>query len=154
MELAQVRPEDKALLWRLLQQYLHEMNRYYDDPTDSDGSLPYPYFDAYFTDPRRRAFFLRAGETTVGFALIHPYSHNGGADYVLAEFTVLPPYRQNRLARTAAHTLFTAFPGRWELKYHHRNRAAKALWQAATAPYAPAAARLNDTETLLSFSTR
>ena len=58
MELVAVRPEDRELLWNINQKYLYEMTNYYDDEMDARGNLHYGFFDAYFTDPERRAFFL------------------------------------------------------------------------------------------------
>lgn len=94
MELAAVGKEDRELLWNINQKYLYEMTNYYDDLLDEKGNLHYGYFDAYFTDPERKAFFLYEENALVGFAMIHPYSETGGKpDYVLAEFTVFPMYR-------------------------------------------------------------
>ena len=154
MELAAVRPEDRELLWNLNQKYLYEMTNYYEDELDEKGNLHYGYFDAYFTDPKRRAFFLYEDKALVGFAMIHPYSNMGEEpDYVLAEFTVFPMYRRRHLAAKAAETIFGRFRGRWEVKYNKKNKAAKALWTRVTERYSPRMTRLNEEETVLSFFT-
>jgi len=154
MELIDARPEDRELLWNLNQKYLYEMTNYYDDELDALGNLHYGYFDAYFTDPKRKALFLRAQQRLVGFAMLHPYSYlDGDPDYVLAEFTVFPMYRGRHLAADAAELLFRRFAGCWEIKYNERNAAAKGLWRNATEKYHPQSTRLNDTETVLSFCT-
>ena len=154
MELVAVRAKDRELLWNIHQKYLYEMTNYYDDEMDAQGNLSYGYFDAYFTDPRRRAFLLYEGQALVGFAMIHPYSNlNGSPDHVLAEFTVFPMYRRRRLAARAAELIFTRFRGNWEVKYNERNDAAKALWKMATEGYHPQRIPLTDTETVLCFST-
>lgn len=152
MELVAVRPEDRELLWNVHQKYLYEMTNYYDDEMDARGNLHYGYFDAYFTDPKRKAFFLYEEKTLVGFAMIHPYSEiNGEPDHVLAEFTIFPMYRRKRLAAEAAEMIFERFRGRWEVKYNERNAAAKALWSSATAKYRPQKTKRNGRETVLSF---
>ncbi len=154
MELVAVRPEDRELLRNINQKYLYEMTNFYDDEMDEKGNLHYGYFDAYFTDPKRKAFFLYEEKTLVGFAMIHPYSNLGERpDYVLAEFTVFPMYRRKHLAIRAAELIFTGFQGRWEVKYNEKNAAAKALRNRATAQYHPDRTRLNETETVLSFCT-
>jgi len=51
------------------------MTNYYDDEMDELGNLHYGYFDAYFTDPKREAYFLYEDSTLVGFAMIHPYAN-------------------------------------------------------------------------------
>lgn len=152
MKLAAVRLEDRELLWNINQKYLYEMTNYYDDEMDELGNLHYGYFDAYFTDPKRKAYFLYEDDTLVGFAMIHPYSNIGGEpDYVLAEFTVFPMYRRKHLAKKAAEIIFERFKGNWEVKYNEKNTAAKALWNKVTEKYRHQMTRLNDTETVLSF---
>lgn len=77
---------------------------HYNDPFDEQGNLPFRYFDEYFTDPKRKAFFLYEENELIGFALIHPYSEiDGKPDYVMGEFTIFPLYRRKHLA--AKHNL-------------------------------------------------
>ena len=154
MELRRVDQGGRELLWNINQKYLYEMTNYYDDEMDALGNLHYGYFDAYFTDPKREAYFLYEGESLAGFAMIHPYSNMGGApDHVMAEFTVFPIYRRRHLALDAAELIFHSFKGRWEVKYNEKNTAAKSLWTKVTGKYNPQKTRLNDEETVLSFST-
>ncbi|MBO4356044.1 MAG: GNAT family N-acetyltransferase [Clostridia bacterium] len=154
MDLIAVNSEDRELLWNINQKYLYEMTNYYDDVMDSVGVLHYGYFDSYFTDPNRIAFFICEGEALVGFAMIHPYSQlETEADYVLAEFTIFPMYRRRRFAERAAYMLFDMFRGRWEVKYNEKNTAAKALWHKVTGRYFPKKTFLNEYETVLSFCT-
>ncbi len=152
MELVGVRPEDRELMWNINQKYLYEMTNYYDDEMDAQGVLHYGYFDAYFTDPKRKAFLLYEDKTLVGFAMIHPYSNmREKPDHVLAEFTIFPMYRRKHLAIKAAEMIFEQFKGNWEVKYNEKNIPAKALWNIVTEKYNPQLTRLNDTETVLSF---
>jgi len=154
MELVKVKSEDRDLLWNLNQKYLYEMTAYYDDELDPFGNLHYGYFDAYFTDPQRKAFFLYDEKTLVGFAMIHPYSQiEESTDHVLAEFTVFPMYRRKHFGILATERLFDTFKGHWEIKYHENNAAAKALWNKVAEPYQPRVIHVNDRETVLSFCT-
>lgn len=57
-ELREVRPEDRELLWNIHQKYLYEMTNFYDDEMDEAGNYSYGYFDAYFTEPQRKALFI------------------------------------------------------------------------------------------------
>ncbi len=152
MELIAAGPEDRELLWNLMQKYLYEMTNYYDDRMDTRGILHYKYFDDTFTDPKRKTFFLYEENALVGFAMIHPYSDIGQETaHVLAEFTVFPMYRGKHLAVKASEMIFERFKGTWEVKYHEKNMPAKALWSKATEKYRPRKIRLNDTETVLTF---
>ena len=67
IELRKVKTEDRDLLWNINQKYLYEMTNFYDDPMDEDGNYHYGYFDEYFTDPKRTAYFLYHDDTLVGF---------------------------------------------------------------------------------------
>ena len=148
-----VKPEDRELLWNLQQKYLYEMTNYYDDEMDPVGNYHYGYFEAYFTDPARTALLLRSGGDLVGFAMVHPYSNFGGqTDHVLAEFTIFPAFRRRHLAKEAADRILSAFPGRWEIKYHEKNLAARTLWNQVAAPYGPEKRRYAELETVLCFT--
>ena len=152
MELVALKREDRELLWNINQKYLYEMTNYYDDEMDGQGILHYGYFDEYFIDPKRKAFFLYEEGDLVGFAMIHPYSNMGGKpDHVLAEFTIFPTYRRKGLATKAAETIFGRFKGSWEVKYNEKNVAAKTFWNKVTAKFNPTKTALNDVETVLSF---
>ena len=152
MELTPVKKEERDLFWNINQKYLYEMTLYYDDEMDENGNLHYGYFEAYFTDPARKAFFLKEAGVLVGFAMINPYSYLGEhPDHVLAEFTIFPTYRRRHLATQAARMIFARFPGTWEIKYNEKNAAAKALWTKVTGRYAPEKVCLNEEETVFTF---
>ena len=153
MELVDVRPEDRELLWNITQKYLYEMTYFYDDKMDAHGNIEYEYFDAYFTEPERKAFFLYEEKDLVGFAMMRSYPYTEVETHlVLTEFTVFPMYRRKHLAKKAAEMIFDRFKGVWEVKYNEENAAGKALWNQLAEKYHPDKTSLNETETLLTFS--
>ena len=150
--LVAVTADEKERLHNINQKYLYEMTAFYPDVMDENGNLHYGYFEQYFVDPKRKAFFLYHGDTMVGFAMVHPYSViDGDPDHTMAEFTIFPSYRRQGFAADAAKNILNAYPGRWEIKYNEKNLAAKALWTAITAPYQPQTVHLNEYETVLVF---
>ena len=150
--LQRVTEEKRELLWNINQKYLYEMTNYYPDPMDEDGNYHYGHFEEYFTDPGREAYFLYDGNELAGFAMICPYSYIGErCDHVMAEFTVFPAMRRRHIALEAAGMILGARPGRWEIKYNERNKAARELWRRVTGPYHPEERRINDAETVLVF---
>ena len=154
IKLQAVHKEDHDLLYNINQKYLYEMTNFYDDPMDRSGNYGYGHFEEYFTDPKRKAFFLYNNQLLVGFAMICPYSYfNAHPDYVMAEFTVFPAYRRKHYAFEAANQILAEYPGLWEIKYNEKNLPAKKLWTAVTAPYHPIIQPLNDEETVLIFRT-
>ena len=155
IELRKVKAEERDLLWNINQKYLYEMTNFYDDPMDEDGNYHYGYFDEYFTDPKRTAYFLYHGDTLVGFAFLCPYSNIGqNPDYTMAEFTIFPIHRKKHYAFDAAKAILSKHPGKWEIKYNEKNLAGKSLWNKVALPYNPKVHHLNDEETVLSFEVR
>ncbi len=153
IRLKAVTAADRKLLWNLNQKYLYEMTNFYDDELDAEGNLHYGYFDAYFTDPKRGAFFIHSENRLVGFAMLHPYSYfDRAVDHVMAEFTVFPACRKRHYALEAARLLLANYPGQWEIKYNEKNAAARALWTKVSAPYAPEKRAFSDCETVLLFN--
>jgi len=153
LRLQTVGPEDRNLLWTLLQAYLHEMTAYYPGETDARGDYRYTYFDVYFTEPARKAYFICNEDQIIGFAMLNPYSAiNRTPDFTMAEFTILPAYRGRHYAREAVRMILSVHPGRWEIKFNEKNAAAKRLWTAAAAPYHPEVYQLSEQETVLAFA--
>lgn len=153
IELQTVKEEDKELFWNINQKYLYEMTSYYPDEMDKQGNYRYGYFDAYFTEPERKAFFIFNDEKMIGFVMMNPYSAIGhNPDYTIAEFTIFPSYRRKRYAFDTVKLIFSSYHGSWEIKYNEKNSGAKKLWITATAPYSPRVYKLNEEETVLEFS--
>ena len=153
INLQTVRAGDRDLLWNINQKYLYEMTLYYPDPMDSSGNYHYGYFDEYFTDPKRLAYFIRNDDALVGFAMLCPYSYiEQSPDYTMAEFTIFPSYRRKHFAIDAVNLIFSKHHGNWEIKYNEKNIAAKNLWNTVTVPYSPKIYHLNDVETVLVFT--
>ena len=70
-----VKETERDLLWNINQKYLYEMTNFYDDPMDENGNYHYGYFDEYFIDPKRVAYFIYNDERLIGFAMLNPYSY-------------------------------------------------------------------------------
>ena len=146
--------KDRELLWNIHQKYLHEMTNYYDNEMDEQGNYHYGYFDAYFSEPERKALLIYFSGRLAGFAMVNPHSYIGGdTDYVLAEFTIFPAFRRQGLAFEAARRILEMYSGCWEIKYNEKNAGAKHLWNRLAAPYNPKRHRCSDVETVLEFST-
>lgn len=152
LSLRPVLPQERELLWGLLQEELRELLPYYPEELDEQGQLPYPWFEAYFTEEARSALLIQQGAALVGFAMINDYSCLGEPiDHSLAEFYIRPAWRRRGLGRKAAEAIFHRFPGRWELKFHRENQAAGALWTRATQAWQPLR-RPWEEDLLLSFT--
>ncbi len=124
-----VRPapiDHKPTLGRLLQLYLHDLSEFDDELTiGPDARFPYPWFDAYWTDPNRHPFTIHRHATLAGFALVRL---DTGSTH-MAEFGILREHRRAGIGARAARDLFDAFPGPWEVRQVPRNRPAQAFWR-------------------------
>ena len=149
-----VKETERDLLWNINQKYLYEMTNFYDDPMDENGNYHYGYFDEYFIDPKRVAYFIYNDEKLIGFAMLNPYSYiNQNPDYVMAEFTIFPQYRRHHYAYEVARLILSKHPGKWEIKYNEKNIPAKRLWTKLASQYDCRVVSLNDEETVLVFNT-
>jgi predicted acetyltransferase len=153
IEITKVNRQQKAVLWNILQKYLYEMTRYYENAMGSDGNFPYRYFEAYFeNEPGREAFFILDDKTVVGFAMINTHSFNGNkVDHCLAEFTVFPAFRHKGVATAAIKKLLFAEQGKWQLKYSTVNEEGMHFWKNVLLPYHPLEEKLEGNEFLVSF---
>ena len=122
--MASLRPadaDDRELLRRLLGDYLFE----FDGRTE-----PYPYFDAYRTEPERLSFLIDVDGTVVGFCLIRVLDDC----WHIAEFSVLPEKRRGSVGRSAVDELAerarAAGATALEAKVHPDNRDALPFWVA------------------------
>lgn len=96
------------------------------DPTD------YRHFDAYWTEPERRPYWIMADGVRAGFVLINTHSPSGlGTDHSVAEFSVVPERRRGGLGRAAARAALATAAGWWELQVYRANPDGMAFWPRA-----------------------
>lgn len=153
IRLQTIREEDKELFWNINQKYLYEMTLYYPDEMDKQGNYHYGFFNAYFTEPERKAFFIFNDEKMIGFVMLNPYSVIGhDPDYTIAEFTIFPSYRRKHYAFDTAKLILSSYHGQWEIKYNEKNLGAKNLWTIVTSSYNPHVYQLSKDETVLEFT--
>lgn len=144
---------ERELLWNINQKYLYEMTYYYPDDMDENGNYHYGYFDAYFTEPDRKAYLIYNEQYLVGFAMLNHHSYIGkNPDCVLAEFCVFPSYRRQHIAMKASECILEKHPGKWEIKFNEHNLGAKSLWEKVTQKYNPVFHHISGEETVLEFS--
>lgn len=115
-------PADRETLRRLLADYLFE----FDGRTE-----PYPYFDAYWSEPDRLPLLIEADGELAGFCLIRA----GDDGWTIAEFSVLPARRRTGVGRAAVSIIVeraSAAAARYlEAKVHPDNGTALSFWLAA-----------------------
>lgn len=145
--------KDKQKLYNLNQKYLYEMTNYYDNEFDELGNIDYGYFEGYFIETDKRVpFFIYNDSDLVGFIFINKYSFSGEyVDWVIAEATTFPQYRNKHFMSDATSLIFEEYKGQWEIKYNIKNEKAKNLWTNLTKKYSPIVINYSDEERVLRF---
>ena len=121
----------------MLELYHYDFTEYTDADVDPDGRFGYRYLDAYFTEPDRHPFLIRADGQLAGFALVRRATSAVG-DYDvfdMAEFFVMRKYRRRGVGSEAARFAFDRFPGRWEVREMAANTPAQAFWRRVIGDY-------------------
>ena len=126
--LCRATPEKRDVLFRLLQYSLFEESLTDFNEMNDDALFDYPWFDAYFIEPEREAYFIRenGSDRLLGFAMVR--AHEDGR-HSIAEFMVIPKYRRRGVGSQAAKACFALHNGLWEVKPAYGSEQAKRFWQ-------------------------
>ncbi len=137
VELIEAMPADEQALGNLLELYQYDFTEYTDEDVGADGRFGYRYLDAYFTEPGRISFLIRADGQLAGFALVRrAKSAVDDRDvFDMAEFFVLRKYRHRGVGAEAARRTFDRFPGRWEVREMAANTPAQSFWRRVIGDY-------------------
>lgn len=129
IELVRVKQEEKETLFRLLQYSLFEESLTDLGEMNDDALFDYPWFDAYFIEPQREAYFIReeGPRKLLGFAMVRGCEDDRHA---IAEFMVIPKYRRLGVGAQAARACLALHDGLWEVKPSYGSEGAKLFWQA------------------------
>jgi predicted acetyltransferase len=130
--------EDGApVLRNLFELYAHDFSEYVPLELNATGRFDAPIDREWWTDHDRHAYFVRDGGKLVGFALVRKGSRvsDDGDVMDVAEFFVVRGARRKGIGVKAAHALFAAFPGAWEMRVRRANVPARAFWTRAAAAW-------------------
>lgn len=106
--------------------YLVELSQF--DPTiefDLKGEPIYKWFNNYFSDKNRYPFYLIIDNKVAGLALIREL---GDKVFEIAEFYVVPSYRENGNAMWFAKTVTDLFDGEFNFSTRVNNVRAVKFW--------------------------
>ena len=136
--LEKVKEENKEVLYRLLEYSLYEESANDLNEMNEDAIFEYKYFNSYFTDDDRDAYFIREKETNkiLGFAMVNTYVQVFENGYSIAEFMVIPKYRKNNIGKKVAFELFDRYRGNWEVSPSYNSCSALFFWNKVIKDYA------------------
>jgi predicted acetyltransferase len=137
IDLVEATPADKTALGNLLELYQYDFTEYTDEDVGSDGRFGYRYLDAWFSEPPRHPFLIRADAHHAGFVLVRrtPSALGDGDVTDMAEFFVMRKYRRHGVGAQTARRAFDRFPGRWEVREMAANTPAQAFWRHVIGEY-------------------
>ena len=129
--LDKVSRDNKDILYRLLQYSLFEESLNDGNEMNNDAVFEYKYFDSYFNNDDREAFFIREQETNklLGFVMINTYMQKTSNGYSIAEFMVIPKYRKNKIGKATAFKCFDMYKGNWEISPSFGSEQAYYFWK-------------------------
>ena len=129
--LEKVTIDKKDVLYRLLQYSLFEESFNDGNEMNNEGLFEYKYFDNYFTDADRDAYFIKNTETNklLGFIMINKYMQKSDNGHSIAEFMVIPKYRKNKIGKEIAIRCFNMYKGNWEVSPSIGSEQAYLFWK-------------------------
>ena len=128
-EIVKVKDNEKDKLYRLLQYALYDGSQYIDNEIDDNCIFEYKWFNNYFTDDDRDAYFIKDGNKFLGMAMINENLKFNNSGKCIAEFLIMPMYRRNHIGKQVAYDIFEMFKGDWEVQPMENNPIAYSFWK-------------------------
>ncbi|MBD8499015.1 GNAT family N-acetyltransferase [Paenibacillus arenosi] len=149
IEIVEVQEEEKSILRQLLELYEYDFSEFNDRDVNKFGLYGYTYFDHYWTDDDRDAYFIKVNGNLAGFIMIneHCYLYPNETAKSLAEFFVMRKYRKSGVGIEAAMHIFDKYTGNWEVLQHGENDASKLFWEKVIHAYTDGKFELKDVVT-------
>lgn len=137
VELVQVAEEQKSILRQLIELYEYDFSEFNDADLNSYGFYGYKYFDHYWTDENRKAYFVKVSGQYAGFVLVNDYCYlvEDKQARAIAEFFIMRKYRRKGIGHKAAALAFDTHQGIWEVLQHGNNEASKVFWKHVISQY-------------------
>lgn len=128
-EIIKVEKKDKDKLYRLLQYALYDGSQYIDNEIDEDCLFEYGWFDNYFTDDDRDAYFIKNGDKYLGMVMVNENLKFNEEGKCIAEFLIMPRFRRHHIGKKVAYDVFEMFKGDWEVQPMENNPTAYSFWK-------------------------
>jgi predicted acetyltransferase len=130
--------QDSSAIENMMQLYIHDFSELWSGTSRGelaeDGRFPRYPLEAYWSEADHIPLLLHVDGSLAGFALVNAASHSGLlVDRNMAEFFVVRKHRRGWVGTTAAHAIFSRYPGVWEAAVARRNVDALAFWRSAVA---------------------
>lgn len=133
IDLELITRETSSILQNLFELYAHDFSEHTPLPIQASGRFEVTPGELWWTRAEHFPYLIKRRGELVGFALARRGSRLTHAPEVMdvAEFFVLRGTRGKGIGRGAAHALFRAFPGAWEVRVRLTNVPALQFWSRA-----------------------
>jgi predicted acetyltransferase len=120
--------------------YLYDMTRYCAVISDEwnipkDGLYECFDFKEYFTDPTKKAFFVKVDYVVAGFVLLDKECKSKSSEWNIGEFFILAQFQGQGIGEYVASEIWDMYPGIWEVSVIPENTKALAFWRQAIANF-------------------
>lgn len=129
--------DTKSILDNLFELYAYDFSEHTPLQLEASGRFEVTPGAAWWTRHDHFGYLIKVGAQLAGFALVRTGSRvTSRADVMdVAEFFVPRGMRGRGIGRSAAHALFRAFPGTWEVRVRRTNVGALAFWSRTIAAW-------------------
>ena len=134
-QLEKVTLDKKEILYNLLQFALYDGSQYIKNELNEKGMFNYTWFDNYFTDLDREAYFIKSSNNYLGFVMINENLKFNKSGKSVAEFLIMPQYRRNHIGKKVAMEIFNMYHGIWEVEPIENSEQAYKFWKKTIEEY-------------------
>ena len=134
-QLEKVTLDKKEILYNLLQFALYDGSQYIKNKLNEKGMFNYTWFDKYFTDLDREAYFIKSSNNYLGFVMINENLKFNKSGKSVAEFLIMPQYRRNHIGKKVAMEIFNMHQGNWEVEAIENSEQAYNFWKRTIEEY-------------------
>ena len=134
-KLERVTIDKKDILFNLLQFALYDGSQYIENTLNEKGYFSYTWFNNYFTDKDREAYFITNDNQYLGFVMINENLKFNNHGKSIAEFLIMPNYRRNHLGKKVAFDIFNKHKGYWEVEPIPNSNQAYLFWKKTIEEY-------------------
>ena len=126
---------DKSIIARLLQLYMHDFSEFTLDDINDNGEYNYNRLDCYWIEKDRYPFLIKTDGILSGFALIRSEIIDTEEVHSIAEYFILRKYRNQGIGRQVALMLFEMFKGKWKIPVLRCNSVGLQFWEKVIKDY-------------------
>jgi predicted acetyltransferase len=123
--------ENISVMENLMQFYIYDFSEFVDLDVKGNGLFePYSTLREYWNSENERfPYFIKVGETYLGFVLVRYITLSDKNYFSMAEFFIMRKYRRKGIGRSIAEQVFNMHKGQWQIYQKESNRPAQAFWR-------------------------